>query len=176
MSHYFCMKLAAMGKCITIGLLLAALAMNAGCGRSHTYTDSEGQKTTVTQKGQDVEMTFKGKDGQEAHVAGGTAGVPLPDGFPKDIAVYPKATVFASTKDKSGAMSVVLKATDPVQQIATFYQEKLKENGWATENTTNVGNAMILQVTKEGRKLNMSISGNSGDTMMNLVLEKEKQA
>jgi hypothetical protein len=174
MFHCFCAKLPTIGRRASIGLVLAAMAITAGCGRSHSYTDSEGRQTTVTRNGQDAEVTFKGKDGEEAHVAGGAASVPLPDGFPKDIAIYTKGTVFASTKDKCGAMSVFLKTADPMQQVMTFYQEKLKESGWATENTMNLGNAMMLQVTKEGRKLNLSISGNPGDTMVNLVLEKEK--
>jgi hypothetical protein len=172
MSHYFCTKLVAIGKCASIGLLLAALAMSAGCGRSRTYTDSEGQKTTVTQKGQDTEITFKGKDGQEAHFGGG-ASVPLPDGFPKDVAVYPKSTVFTTAKDKGGTMSVILKTADPAQQVMKFYEEKLKENGWETENTMNLGGTMMLQVSKEGRKLSMTANKDSEQTMVTLVLEKE---
>ena len=151
-------------------MLLLALALQAGCGRSRTYTDSEGQTTTVTQKGKSTEMTFKGKDGAEAHVGQGVA---LPDDFPKDVAIYPKANVFASTKDKNGTTSVVLEITDSAAQVMAFYKEKLKENGWSIENEMNMAGTAMVEGAKDGRKLMMTASGGSGKTMATLVLEKK---
>ena len=166
-------KLVKFGKCVGVGLLLGALALNVGCRRSRTFTGPEGEKTTVTQKGDSVDVTFKGKEGEEVQVSGGGSGVALPDGFPKDVAIYPKATVFASTKDKKGAMSVVLKIADPAQKVGAFYQEKLKESGWGIENTVNLGNMTMLECTKDGRKLAVSINKDSEQTMATLVLQKE---
>jgi hypothetical protein len=170
MAHCFCKRPAELGTYASIGLLLVAMALYAGCRRTTTVTDSEGHKATVTQKGNSVEITSKGKDGQEVRLGEGVA---LPEDFPKDVAIYPKATVFMSSKEKKGTMSVMLKIANPAQSVATFYQEKLKENGWDIENTTNVGNLTMLQAVKEGRKLAVSVNKDASETMVTLVLEKE---
>lgn len=124
----------------------------------------------MTQKGNSAEVTFKGKDGQEARMGEGVA---LPEGFPKDVAIYPKATIFVASKDKQGAMTVVLKVADATQQVTTFYKEKLKENGWEIENEMNMGTTMMLQGAKEGRKLVVSINKDSEQTVVSLMLKKE---
>ncbi len=148
MARCICTRPAKYVKCTGLGLLLlATVVVWAGCRRSQTYTSPGGEKTTVTQKNGSLEITSKGKDGQEMRVGEDVA---LPDGFPKDVAVYPKLTVFALTKDKNGAMSVILKIADPVQQVEAFYKEKLKADGWEIENTMSVGNITMLEV-RQGR-------------------------
>lgn len=153
-------------------MLLAALALSGGCRRSRTYSVPGGGTTTVSQKGDNVDVTFKGKDGEEVQVSGGGSGVALPKEFPQDVAIYPKATVFASTKDKKGAMSVILKIAGSAAQVATFYEEQLKKGGWEIENTMNMGDITMLQCAKEGRKLAVSVNKGPQETMVTLVLEK----
>ena len=172
MAHSFSRSTTKLGKYASTGMLLAALALCAGCGRSRTYTDAEGQTTTVTQKGKSAEVTFKGKDGQETRIGQGVA---LPDDFPKDVAIYPKANVFASTKEKKGTMSVVLEIADPAPQVLAFYKEKLKENGWSIKNEMNVAGTVMVEGAKEGRKLTLTAGGDSGKTMATLVLEKKAE-
>jgi dolichyl-phosphate-mannose--protein O-mannosyl transferase len=102
-------------------------------------------------------------------------GIALPDDFPKDVAIYPKAKVIASNKEKNGTMSVVLEITDSAQQVVTFYKEKLKENGWTIENETNMTGMAMLQGAKEGRKVALIAAGESGKTMTTLTLEKKAE-
>lgn len=97
-----------------------------------------------------------------------------PREFPKDVAIYPKSTVFASTKDKKGAMSVILKIAAPVAQVATFYEEQLKKSGWDIENTVNVGDMTMLQCGKEGRKLVVNVNKDAEGSMATLVLEQKE--
>ena len=130
----------------------------------------------MTQDGQNSEVTLKGKEGEEAHVASEAVSVPLPDGFPSDIAIYPKATVSGSTKTESGAMSVILKTGDDAEQVKKFYDEQLKQDGWTVENTTKDGDAMILEVAKEGHKLGLTVHRNGEQTLVTLFVEvAEKQ-
>jgi len=157
-------------KALSVFLLAMWGAACLGCGRSTSYTSPEGDKTTVTQKGENVELTFEGKEGQRTKIG---ASVPLPEDFPKDVAIYPKATVFASTKDKTGTMSVVLKITEAAGKVGPFYQDKLKEAGWEIEQTMNMPTGMMLQASKEGRQLHVVVAeGDSGETIVNLGLQK----
>ena len=129
------------------GLALLMLALSAGCGRSTTVVGPHGERVTVKQKGDGVDVTFKDKHGKEGHVAAGEKGVALPDDFPKDVAVYPKATVVTSmTMEKT--MHVSLKTADSAEKVAAFYKKKLDEDGWKINTNVNTEQMRMLQASK----------------------------
>jgi len=146
-----------------IGLALVMLALSAGCGRP----------TTVNQKGDGVDVTFKGKHGEKTHVPNVEKGVALPDGFPKDVAIYPQATVVTSmTMEKT--MHVSLKTADSAEKVAAFYKKKLDEDGWKISTNVNTEQMRMLQGAKEGRSLAVLISTESGETAIVLTVASEK--
>jgi hypothetical protein len=156
--------------CIVLSL---AIGVCVGCGRSRTYTGAEGEKATVTQKGDTVEVKVKGKRGEEVRYSSGGAGVALPDGFPKDVAIYPKATVVTSATVEK-AMTAMLKTADSAQKAEAFYKDKLKENGWKIESSMNMPQGMMLHGKKESRSLTVVISAEANETMINLTVADEK--
>ncbi len=156
------------------GLALLVLALSAGCGRSTTAIGPNGDKVTMKQKGDSVDVTFKDKQGKEGRVATGEKSVALPDDFPKDVAIYPKATVFMSTTIET-AMHIGLKTADPAEKVLAFYKKKLDENGWKIG--TNVNNNEVLTVLygrKPHRALTVVVSTGSDQTAITLTVASEK--
>ena len=115
-------------------LLLVAVCSLAGCRKSITYTDKDGSKHTVTQSGKGSQFTFEGKQGKVQVL--GEGGLALPEGFPKDVPIYPGSTVSVSAAVQDG-MHVSLKTADASTKVAAFYKEKLKADGWQIESTMN---------------------------------------
>jgi hypothetical protein len=155
-----------------VGTTLLIVALCVGCGRSTTVVGPDGEKATVTRKGEAVDVTVKGKHGEETHVSAGGS-VALPDGFPADVPIYPKATIVTTTTVEK-AMQVMLKTTDSAQQAETFYKEKLKQGDWEIKSSMNTPQMTMLQGAKKGRILAIIISAESGQTMINLTVGDEK--
>jgi hypothetical protein len=155
-------------------LLILILGFWTGCGRSTTVTSPEGDKTTVTQDRDGVGITVEGKAGEKLRIAAGEAGVSLPNGFPKDVPVYPGATiaVSATTQDM---INVSLQTTDQPQEVKAFYQEKLKQNGWQTQSTLNIPQGTMLHATKDGRTQTVTIGRDEDKTVISLVVTQEKK-
>jgi hypothetical protein len=155
---------------------LLAIALCAGCGRSTTTTveGPNGETVVYKEKGRAAEATFKNSKGEEVHVATGEGGVALPDKFPKDIAIYTKATVATSaTVEKT--MQVSLKTDDKAKQVEAFYKEKLAADGWKIGSTMNMPNMTMLQCTKDTRTLVIGITSDSGATMIQITVTEERK-
>ena len=162
--------------CLGMSLLLLGLVLQTGCKRSTTVVGPKGEKATVTQDGGKVEVAYKNKEGGEVHFAGGTDAVALPEGFPKDVAIYPKAKVFMSTTaDKGLTMMLMTKTPDSIQKAEAFYKSKMKEDGWKIENAMNISQQVMLQGKKEDRMLTVAISKESKETQIMVSVTKEKK-
>ncbi|MHB1034901.1 MAG: hypothetical protein ACYC35_12055 [Pirellulales bacterium] len=154
-------------------VLILTVTISMGCRRSTTVTTPEGKQVTVKQSGDRVDVTVAGKDGEKIQVSGGGAGVPLPESFPKDVPVYPGSTVATSATMKE-ATQVSLQTGDSTQKAVTFYQSKLKENGWDIENTMNMQQGNMLAAKKADSRLTVMIMAQDDKTMISLTLTKEK--
>ena len=128
---------------ICLALLLGYVLCCTGCGRSKTYTGPNGEKVTVSEKGDNADITFTGKDGEKVQMTSSAKGVALPANFPKDAPIYPGATVFQSVTTKEGMM-VTLKSKDPLDKIKQYYETTLKEQGWENESSMNMGQNAVL--------------------------------
>ena len=160
------------GGWLGMGLLLSILALCTGCERKKTATGPNGEKATVTHKGEDVEIAFKDRNGAEVHYAGGKSAVALPEGFPADVAIYPKAKVVISrTAEKT--MLVMLNTPDSLKKAGEFYKGEMKENGWKIENNINMPGKIILQGKKEKRSLTVAIARESDETIIHLSVDKD---
>jgi hypothetical protein len=110
-------------------LLLALSLVTAGCGKKTSRKTSVGG-LTVDQKGDVTSMEFKGKDGEPGmKAAASEKGVPLPDGFPKDVPLFKDALVtMANTMGEMLQVKTTFKA--PLEEGMKFYEEKMKTEGW----------------------------------------------
>jgi hypothetical protein len=129
--------------------LVTIAAVTFGCGKSESYKVKEGEVKVNRKEGQ---VTFEGntKDGKVT-VTAGKEGVPLPDGFPKDVPIYKGAVVqVASSEGKT--MLVHLNVSAPVADALKYYQDQLKEQGWEIKSTMNMGEGSMLTAQKGERQ------------------------
>ena len=158
---------------ISFALLLAVALFSMGCGRSKTSTGPDGETTTVTKKGDNVDVTFTGKNDDKLQITSSEKGVALPDNFPKDAPIYPDAKATMSTTIPNGFM-VMLETNDSLEQVKEFYEDKLKLEGWETETSLNLPQNTTLANKKDARTLTLTIS--AGDkTMIQLLVTQEKE-
>lgn len=159
-------------KRVGIVLVLAVGCLIPGCRKSTTYTDKDGTKATVTQSGKNTEVTIQGKDGTKVQVSGG-GNLALPEAFPKDVPVYPGATITANATVKDG-VQVVLKTADPINKVAAFYSDKLKAGGFEIESTMNTEENSMLTAKKGNRTVMVTTSRDSDGTMFTLMVHTEE--
>jgi hypothetical protein len=158
-----------------ISLVLAFVITLAciGCGRSKTYTGVNGEKVTVDQSGDKADITFTNKDGEKVRISAGSKGTPLPKDFPKDVPIYSGAQVNLSTNAKEGMM-VVLKTGDSSEKVKEFYDKSLKEQGWESEESFNMGQNSTTNYKKDNRKLIVQIISGE-ETTIQLIISQEKE-
>lgn len=132
--------------------LAAVLAAAAGCGK---------KSETVTMK------TSDGK----VDIAVNESGVALPADFPKDVPLLKEAVVKAvmGTSDR-GNLVVMLSAAKPFAEVAAFYQQSLKEQGWSTESSMNTGEGAMSTHKKAGRDLMLTVAKDGKDTNIQITL------
>ena len=156
-------------------VLLAVAVLGMGCGRSktRTVTGPNGEKYTVSDKGDNAEVTITGKNGEKVQISSGEKGTSLPDDFPKDVPVYPGATINISSKTREGIM-VMLKTNESAEKIKQYYEKANKEQGWEeNENTVAMGKITILGYKKDSRTLTVTISTDK-ETIIQLMVAEEK--
>lgn len=152
-----------------LGCLLAC----CGCGKkSQTVITPEGKKMTVTQEGTRSNITIEGPDGQKLQFAGEKDSLKLPDGFPDDVPVYPKARVIGTSTDKH-AMVVTLETGDVLSDVSKFYTEKLKANGWEINVTYNTEENTMLSATKQRRSCTAVAGKTSTGTAVTLTVASD---
>ena len=160
-------------KRICLVWAVLAIAVCFGCKKSTTVTGPSGEQTTVTKKGDKTEITVQGRDGEKVTIAGGERGVALPEGFPKDVPIYPGATVASSVK-QAKQFTVMLKAGDGVAKVADHYAAKLKENGWEIETTVNMAEGRMFAAKKDNRTVSVMIVPEGGKAVATLTVAENE--
>jgi hypothetical protein len=158
-----------------VGLGLLILALAAGCGRSNSTTavgPKGDEKVTVTREGDVTKVTAKGEHGEEIKAASGSD-VSLPEGFPDDVPIYPKATILSSVT-VGDTMTVSLRTSGSAKDVETFYKQKLKDGGWESKSSLDMPQMKMLQAAKKRRTLNVVISAESDHTIISLSVEGGK--
>jgi len=75
----------------------------------------------------------------------------IPDNFPKDFPIYPSAKVSSSYTAPSGDKGIwlTLTTTDDLEKVVTFYNQKLKENGWTETTSADPVSGTIFTLSKD---------------------------
>ncbi|HBO45590.1 MAG TPA: hypothetical protein DD670_17010 [Planctomycetaceae bacterium] len=131
-------------------LIAAILVLPVGCGRSTTVPTPEGGEVTVKEKGDEVDMTVTGPDGQTLNLKSDESGVALPDDFPKDVPLLPgaKPTGVVTMGD---ATTVTFETDKKVADVAVYYEKVLATHGWRIEISMAVTDGTMVAGTKEKR-------------------------
>jgi len=134
-------------RTIVLTLCCAALALGAGCGK---------QGANVQVKNKDVNI----------QAAGGSNTVALPDNFPKDVPIIPGGSVKTAITTND-VVSIALVAPAPAAEVAKYYQENFKSQGWKIESTAVIGQVTMVTASKDQRACSVQIGqGPDGSTVM----------
>jgi len=148
-------------RTLLVASMLAA-PISLGCSPNIEVEDDEGGKVTVTPDGQKV--VVEGKDGKTT-IQGGLS-APLPENFPADVPVYPNKQILSShsgAPDKRLVAAVQMLTPDDPQQVADFYSEGMKDQGWTKGATTNTAQIRNTTWTKGDRQVNISVIQHQGN-------------
>jgi hypothetical protein len=63
----------------------------------------------------------------------------IPEGYPKDVPIYPGATPGGSMAMPGMGVFATFTSDDTVDAILTRYREELAKNGWTVQDTTDKG-------------------------------------
>jgi hypothetical protein len=154
-----------MGNTTTLGgriLVIAASALATGCGSTDDAGDGAARlEQPAAWFGADVRV---GEQTRATTVAvagpgGVTGGAELspPRGFPEDVAIYPDLNVFSAAVVPGGHMLQGVTADDP-DEIASFYQRTMTDQGWKDESPTTRSPVMrTLRFTKGTREASVNL-------------------
>jgi hypothetical protein len=152
-----------------LSLLLFTATLALACGGDEKTIETEGGTFTI--ETEDGGVRISGEEEGVGEVTGLFGeNAKIPDGFPKDVPVYPDATVVAGMAGGEGGV-VTLKTGDDPDEIVAFYREELRSGGWSLEGEMNLaGQRRILQIEKGGRSGAVQISREGVDTTILIIV------
>ncbi|PIS42246.1 MAG: hypothetical protein COT24_04245 [Candidatus Kerfeldbacteria bacterium CG08_land_8_20_14_0_20_40_16] len=136
-------------KVTLIAMFLALFLLISGfggCGKKAAEKATEKAIETVTNGQADVDVsdnTVTINTNTGSYQAGGN--VDLPSDFPDDVYVVDGNITAAITSVENNGYTVSIETTQSVNDLATLYEQKLKDEGWtitltmAYEGTASVG-------------------------------------
>ena len=160
-------------RLVLIVVAVASLVAMTGCQNivDNAVKGAIEKSTGVSVQGNKV--TVQGKDGSTVEVGGTQA----PDAWPKSVPVY-SGEIKASGSLKKGTetdVSMTLLTTDKAADVASFYDEKLKADGWdVTDNAeVAVGTAVMRSLTGKKGTSQIDVAAQegveTGKTLVTLV-------
>jgi len=145
--------------------LVAACAVVslAGCG-SRTVApgvtaSEDGEKVTLNTPGGKTEFTT------------GSTNVELPDGFPDDMPLYPRAIVKVAS-ETAGMTLVSLETSDSMKQVWDYYNKEFDDKKWQTAGTWNTSEGGQISVEKDNQVCSVTIATvkKSGRTTVTIMV------
>lgn len=153
---------------VACALFVAGSFLLKGAGRAMTERIMEkmtGAKVEIN----DDETTYKTDEGTM------TTGKKIPNDWPTDAPLYPKATVqFAGTANSimgDAGTAVVLLSTADLQEVKNYYRTELVDQGWDVKNTMEAQASTIYLAEKDGRTLSVTVTGNDGAVGISIGLK-----
>jgi hypothetical protein len=142
--------------------ILCAATLILACGGEEETVETESGSFTVETEGKGVRIS--GED-EEAGAISGQFGenAEIPDGFPKDVPIYPDAKVLGSMVTGEGTILTLQTADDP-GKVTAFYREKLSKEGWSLASEIDLGGQRMLAIEKGERSGAVQISREGDDT------------
>ena len=153
--------------------VVAAILLAAAACRKREYVGPNGEKVEYDSKGKNV--TVKMADGSVA-VSG--EGVKLPEDFPKDVPLYPGATlssaVTAARSETAGHL-LTFQTSDAPEKVGAFYKSKFSTWKVKMEMSSGGGKVLLLQSPDEKRSLTVVANpAGGGQTTVSLTAQEPK--
>ena len=104
----------------------------------------------------------------------------VPAEMPADLPVYrPSAPVAAQEdpkkKKKPKGPVLLVRTTDPVGKVYTFYKGALKTNGWSMEQTSGFGPTQIFTASKDNILLHVRVTDTDNGIMISHEIERNRK-
>jgi outer membrane lipoprotein-sorting protein len=126
-------------------------------GKGMTIKSKEGE--TVSTVSSDGETYTMKTEGGQAMAFG--KGAKVPDGFPKDIPIYPGAEIQMSSSDPgTKTFAVQALSADAIDKVAEYYKKEMKAQGW------NEGDGVVQTGANPMHMLNFDKAGMSAMVMV----------
>ena len=137
----------------------------SGNQMSFTTTDADGKQANVRMDGDS--LVVEGPDGVQTFRAGGAG--EMPKDFPADVYVLSGADVVSSISTPGGA-NLALKSSSPKADVVAKYAAEMKDKGWTTESTMDMGETAMLSFAKDNRQASVIVQSEEGATSINLTV------
>ncbi len=161
-------------KTPTLFLIAAALLAMTACSKDtkETATTADGSKVTMAKKGDQATMEIQGKSGEKVSLNVSDKGMKPATELPKDLPVYPKATL--KMDNVAGTLRMLgFYTADPVADGVKFYTEELKKQGWTIETNTAMGEGSMIIAKKDTRSCQLMITKDGKETYIQLTLSSK---
>lgn len=157
---------------IGIAIVLFGLATEAAL----SLRDAARQRV-VLPKNTDVSINKDGSMNIVTDEGTMSTSTTIPTDWPTDVPTYPGAdvTYAASLKPidaNTGRTALMLTASDPREDIVSFYDRALQKNGWTIVRSVESGETIFRTATKDRRTLTLSIATAEGHTGITLSIER----
>ncbi len=137
----------------------------SGNQMSFTTTDADGKQAHVKMDGDS--LVVEGPDGVQTFRAGGAG--EMPQDFPADVYVMSGASVVSSISTPGGA-NLTLKSASSKADVVAQYAAQMKDQGWTTESTMDMGEMAMLSFAKGDRRASVIVQAENGATDINLTV------
>ena len=169
-------------KFTILHILILSTFVLFSCGKNEQKPEqiSSGKTEVKTEINTDTSQVKK-QDNKEVSSSSNELGlkVGLPQDFPKDVPQPPNSNCVGSIVNQTEGTTVTFSSKSKVMEIANFYKDELKKNGYksdaGTEEMMNEKGGM-LKWTKLERDVELMMSFNSESNSTDIVLSyKEKK-
>lgn len=103
----------------------------------------------------------------------------LPTDWPKDVSVYPGATLkYSGTnnlENRGSEFGAVFTTKDSGQLVYDYYKKELPQQGWTESNSQQTEGVMVITAAKGDRTFSMATSIFEGSTLITLSVSQKRQ-
>jgi hypothetical protein len=175
-----------------LGSFIVGAAMLQGCGGGEpgaevsqtkseestvTVAKGDGGEVRIEQKGDEaVSISVKSEEGN-AQFSSGEA-VQIPKDFPADVPIYPGMKVqFVQSVTENATFNLQGQTPDALEKVTENLKAKVTAQGWTEKLSMNQAGeggqaGAFLNYEKEGRSLNLVLTGQEDGTVINVVTAK----
>lgn len=100
-------------------------------------------------------------------------GVRLPDGFPKDVPIYPGATIFSSATGSDDDLAVVLNVDVSTSKVFNYYIDELSRRGWTIDEQTSTAFGSTVDAQKGSRKVAVLVLGSNEACTVTITIPRK---
>jgi MFS family permease len=161
---------------LVIGVLfIAGLAFSIfGFGRHTSRNAGTDLASKIINGATGRKVTIKDQGGR-IQIGDVSVGTGLPDNFPKDVPVYPRAVAGGYLGGKSGSLSgstATFTSQDPLREIHDYYVQHLETQGW-TVKTSEIGELTMIDFQKDSRRGGVTLTPDDSGTSIIIGIASE---